>query len=132
MIGRYFCAASAVATALLMLPLLRTIARSFAIRSRVLDVPFREEASYRHTACSFHGQYNLENTWSRGEFHRFHALFDLHPAMDQAGDIDALFGQGANRFPKRTTAAADDIDLIDDQRCQVQRLACGNRAFKHD
>src|SRR5438876_8092332 len=80
-IGRYFCAASAVTTAELIPPLLRMIARSFAILAAVLLI---------------HRQNHLQHPRPCRQFHRLDPLVQPHPSVDQTGDVDALFGQGAD------------------------------------
>ena len=52
--------------------------------------------------------------------------------MDQAGDVDLLFGQRADGFLEGSAAAADDLDFVDDQRREVQGFAGGEGAFEDD
>src|SRR5688572_15932292 len=115
MITRYRCDASDVVTAELRLPLFRTMARSFAMWQP-----------------SFHGEQYLQHPGLASQFYRFDPLLDLHALVDQRSDVHGLLGQGLDRLLEGAAAAADYVDLVDDDGSEVEGFALGDGALEHE
>ena len=63
-----------------------------------LPARFPNQKITRAGSPLYKGQYDFQNSRRTCQPHCFHALIQLHSAGNQAGDIDLLFGERANRL----------------------------------
>src|SRR5437868_1348414 len=118
MISRKRCAASAVTTAELTLPLFSTIASSLAM------------VALPAASCGAR-KYHLQDPWSSGQGHRLDPLLELHPPVDQTRHVHALLRQSCNRFPERPAPTPDYTDLVDHHRRQIQQRVGSSSRLQH-